>query len=90
MATKRSSDMKKSIKGKDARGRSVVFKAGDKVRLSDGGTDTVRVCFKQHELLEPYGGRNRSFPACVLTHRSWAATTDMRRVASKTGRKVRR
>jgi hypothetical protein len=90
MATrKRSSNMKKSIRGKDARGRSVIFKAGDKVRLANGTTDTIRTCFKQTEMLAPYG-RDRSFPACVLTRHSWSATGDMVRVASKSGRKVRR
>ena len=79
----------KTVVAPDATGRRVRFKSGDKVRFSDGRTGILGVCFKQYELLEPYA-RNRTFDACTLKHGSWVATTDMVRVAAKSGRRVRR
>ena len=59
------------------------FHIGQRIRFKrlDGKIieDTVRACFWQHCLLEPYG-RNLFYPALVLTDHSWTAESNVEAV----------
>jgi hypothetical protein len=59
----------------------MTFKVGDRIRFNTNSnlgvqSDTMRGCFMQHVLLEPYA-RNEMRPALLLTEHSWCFVDDV-------------